>query len=77
MQAEEALTETLAGAPVQDARRLRREKKTGEWLTVQSSTVNRTELGVQEWQDALFLKYGLNTTYPPKYRNSCNTSFSI
>ena len=46
--AEEALAATLEGAPVQRARRLRRETKTGAWLTVQPSTVNGTEMGAQE-----------------------------
>ena len=45
----EALEETLAGAPVQVARRLKRVSKTGAWPTVHPLTVNRTELGAQEW----------------------------
>ena len=52
---EEALVETLAGAPVQVARRLRRATKTRECMRVHPSTVNGTELGAQEWQDNLFL----------------------
>ena len=47
--AEEALTETILGAHVEGTRRLQRVMKTGAWLTVQLSTVNGTELGVQEW----------------------------
>ena len=39
---EEALEETLAGAPVQVASRLWRVTKTGAWLVVQPSTVNGT-----------------------------------
>ena len=30
-------------------------EKTGAWLTVQQLTVSGTELGAQEWGDALFL----------------------
>ena len=56
---EEDLAETLAGAPSQGAHLLRWEMKTGSWMTVQPSTVSGTELGVQEWRYALFLKYGL------------------
>ena len=41
--AEEALAATLEGA----------------WLTVHPSTANGTEMGAQEWRDALFLRYGL------------------
>ena len=43
----EDLTETLAGATVQDARLLRPETKIGAWMTVQLYTVNGTELGAQ------------------------------
>ena len=46
--AEEALTTALEVAPVLQARRMRRAAKTGAWLTVLPSTVNGTELGVQE-----------------------------
>ena len=58
LRAEEALAETITGDPVQSPRQMRRETKTGAWLTVQPSTVNGTELGAQEWRDALFLRYG-------------------
>ena len=44
--AEEALYETIAGGPVQGARRLQRATKTGAWMMVQPSTVNGTELSV-------------------------------
>ena len=56
LQAEEALLETLSGAPVQDACRLRWMAKTRAWMKVQPSTVNGMKMGVQEWRDALFLK---------------------
>ena len=50
MRSEETLEETLSGAHVQVACRLRRATKMGSWLMVQTSSLNRTELGVQEWQ---------------------------
>ena len=53
------MTAALEGAPVLQARRMRQAAKTGAWLTVLPSTVNGTELGAQEWRDALFLQYGL------------------
>ena len=59
---EEALAAALEGGPVLNARRLRRAAKTGDLLTVQPSTVNGTELGDQEWCDALFLRYGCEDT---------------
>ena len=48
IRAEAALTASLEGTPVQQARRMRREAKTGAWLAVLPSTVNGTELGAQE-----------------------------
>ena len=77
LRAEEDLLDILTGSTVQDARRLRQVKKTGAWLTAQPSTVNGTELGVQEWWDDLFLRYGLEPPDPPQYCDSCNTNFSI
>ena len=64
---EVALEETLAGAPTQVACHLQRVKKTGAWLMLQSSTVNGTELGAQEWIDDLFLRCGLD---PPELQKS-------
>ena len=50
-----SLETTIARAPVDVTRRLRRATKTGAWMTVQPSTVNGTKLGAQEWRDAAFL----------------------
>ena len=52
---EEALDETIVGAPIKGARRLRRAKKMGAWMMLQLSTLNVIEVGTQEWRDALFL----------------------
>ena len=76
-QAEEALVATIAETPVQGTCRLRRATKTGAWLTVQPSTVNRRELGAQEWRDDLFLQYGLDLPDPTNYCDGCNAKFSI
>ena len=54
-----SLEMSIARAPVEVTRRLRRATKNRAWLTVQPSTVNGTELGAQEWRDAAFLRYGL------------------
>ena len=70
-----SLETTIARAPEVVTRRLRRAKNTGAWLTVQLSTVNGTELGVQEWRDAAFLRYGLEPPDLPKYYDSCNAQF--
>ena len=44
---------------------------------MQPSTVNGTGLGAQEWCDALFLCYSLDTPDLPKYCDGCNTKFTI
>ena len=54
-QSEEAMT----GPPVMQVRHICRAAKTGAWLMVLPSTVNRTGMGPQEWRNALFLRYGL------------------
>ena len=75
--AEEALTAVLEGALVLQARRLRQAINTGAWLTVQPSTVNGTELGSQEWRDALILRYGINPPDLPTHCDGCQSKFSI
>ena len=52
----------MSDAPDMVAHRLRGGTKTGAWLTVMSATVNGTELGDQEWQYSLFLKFRIYTT---------------
>ena len=67
----------LEGERLLCARRMRREAKTGAWLTVMPSTVNGTELGAQEWRDALFLRYGLKPPDLPEDCDGCHARFSI
>ena len=44
---------------------------------MQLSTVNEMDLGAQEWRDALFLRYGLDSPDLPKLCDGCNTNLSI
>ena len=44
---------------------------------MQPSTVNGTELGAQEWRDALFLRYGLKPPDLPTHCDGCQAKFSI
>ena len=74
---DEALAKTIVGASVQGARRLQSTPKMGAWLTVQPSTVNGIECGAQEWQDAIFLRYGQDPPDLPHYCNVCNIKISI
>ena len=41
------------------------------------STLNRTELGAQEWRDALFLRYDLEPPDLHKYCDGCQAPFLI
>ena len=56
---------------------MRRAAKTGAWLTVLPSTVNGTEMGSQEWRDALFLRYGLEPPDLPMHCDGCEARFTI
>ena len=73
--AEESLTAALEGTPVLHTRRLQRATNTGAWLTVQPSTVNGTEMGAQEWRDALFLRYDLELPDLPTHCDDCQSKF--
>ena len=44
---------------------------------MQPSKVNGTELGGQEWRNALFLRYGLEPLDLPTYCDGCQAKFSI
>ena len=46
-------------------------------MTLQTSMENRTELGVKEWRDSLFLRYVQEPPDLPHYCDGCNTNFSI
>ena len=74
---EESLAKNLLGALVQVAHRLWQATKTLSWLTVQPSTVNETELGVQEWRDALFLRYVPEPPELHKLFDGCSAAFSV
>ena len=56
---------------------MRRAAKNRAWLTVLPSTVNGTELGSQEWRDALFLRYGLDPPDLPTHCDCCQAKFLI
>ena len=44
---------------------------------MQISTVKGTDLGAQEWCDALFLWYGIEPPYLPKYCDGYSIKFTI
>ena len=41
------------------------------------STINGTELGVQEWIDSLFMCYGIKPPDLPSHCEGCGAAFSI
>ena len=75
--AEVVLTAQLEGPLVLQACQMRRAAKTGAWITVLLSTVNGTDLGAQEWRDALFLSYGLEPPDLPMHCDGCVARFTI
>ena len=44
---------------------------------MQPSKVNGTDLGAQEWRDALFLRYGLEHLDLPTHCDGCQAKFTI
>ena len=74
---EESLANNLTGASVHVARRSRRVTNTGEWLTVNLSTVHGMDLSAQVWKDALFLRYGLDPPDLTKFCDVYDGTFSI
>ena len=50
----------MSEVPGMESCQLIRGTKTGAWITVLSYTVNGTDFGNQELQDALFLRYGID-----------------
>ena len=59
------------------ARTISRGGKTGQWLTVLPSTVSGTELGCNEFRDALRLRYGRSLANLPSHCDGCGASFSL
>ena len=75
--AEIALVQTQAAAYMHDTHRMKRIHSTGAWLSVLPSTVNGTDLEVQEWRESLFLRYSIDPPDLPDHYNSCGAAFSI
>ena len=57
--------------------RLCRRKKTGEWLSLVMSMVNRIEIGGQEWKDSVLLRYGIEPPDLPHHCDGCRVRLSI
>jgi hypothetical protein len=71
-QLDKTLASILSGLPCYAQRTIQRGQETGLWLTTLPSTVNSTELSVQEFRDQLLLRYDL-----PSHCDRCGQSFSI
>ena len=53
------LYEVISFLPNIKSHQLRRGSDAGAWITVQTSKVNRTDLGAQEFFNYLFFRYGM------------------
>ena len=51
------LEKSMGAFPDTDFFRLQWVHKTGSWHSISLFTVNRMEIGIQEWRDAIFLRY--------------------
>ena len=74
---ETSQVEAWSAASTEDACRMGKITRTGGWLSVPSSVINGKDLGVQEWKDALFLRYGIKPPNLPKHCNGCGMPFEI
>jgi hypothetical protein len=54
-----------------------RGKETGQWISVQPSTVNGTELSAQEYRDALLLRSTLSPRDLQSHCDGCGQKFSV
>ena len=66
---EKALASILSGVSCDDRRTILRGKDTGRWLSITPSTVNGTELSMQEFRDSLLLRYARS---PPDLPSECD-----
>ena len=74
---ETALGEFQEVVSVEDACQLGRITRMGVWLSVLPYTVDRTELGAQEWMGSLFLCYGIYPPDLPAHCDVCGKAFEI
>ena len=59
------------------ARTIMRGGETGQWLTVMPSAVSGTELGRDEFRDALRLRYGRTLANLPTKCDGCGAKFTL
>ena len=75
--AQTVLEEAMASSPALDTCQLIHGTKTGACLAMLLSTVNRTEMGGQDWCYVLFICYVIDLLYLPPQCDVCNSKFSI
>ena len=61
----------------QERNRINRETRNGAWLSAVTHRLNGTELSRDEFQDNLWLRYGMMTQDTPATCNGCGKRFSI
>jgi hypothetical protein len=78
VKAEVAVLEGLcAGLRPAAARRLRRSRETGTWITATPDKLNGTELSAEEFRDSLRLRFGLLPSFLPQRCDGCNERFTV
>ena len=69
--------EAMTASPALYDHWLRRRTNMGVLITMLLSTVNWTDMGDQEWRNALFIRSIINPSDLPPHCYGCNTKFSI
>ena len=74
----EATLNTLCSVmPPLDARRTRRNKEVGAWISIQPTYTNGLSLSKDEWRDGVRMRYGLQLQDLQKKCDGCGGRFSI
>ena len=71
----EALSDATGGLSPMEGLRLLLGKKTEACLSVVPSTVNGTDLRVQEWRDSVFLRYAIKSPKLTHHYDICGLGF--
>ena len=76
------MTSLLSALPNADgkgmlSRSIGRAGDTGQWLSCMPSTVSGTELGCDEFRDALRLRYGRTPAFLPEKCDGCGSNFTL
>ena len=74
---EAAFDRLSKAADVRTRRRMQRSKEGGQWLTVQPTLLNGTQLSMEEFTDSVRLRFGLLPHSLPAKCDGCQQTFSV